>query len=121
MANVLRPYNRAQNNYASGVAETNAKNALAAGAEAGLAIKCQVRVVPVDIFGNVLDKAKVTINEGSGLVEDCANIAEVDQYSEVTYKAELEGYGTVEGSISEIVNDALVEVVLPFDPASVGQ
>ena len=122
MAKVLRPYNRAQNIYASGVAETNAKNALAAGVEAGLEVKCQVRVIPTDIFGNVLEKATVTINgSGAGAVEDCANIAEVAPYSKVTYKVELEGYATVEGAIEEIQNDQIVEVTLPFAPASVGQ
>lgn len=121
MADIIRPYNRAQNIYASGVADANAVNAKVAGIAAGLDVKCEVKVVPTDIFGNVLNAATVTINsEPAATVENFGNIAMVDQYTEVTYKVELEGYKTQEGVIPEVKNDLLIEVTLPFEDASAG-
>ena len=71
MAQTIKHYDRAQNIYASGVTDTNAANAIEAGKAAGLEVMCEVKVVPTDIFGNILEKAKVTINSGSAkTVED---------------------------------------------------
>ena len=115
MAQTIKHYDRAQNIYASGVTDTNAANAIEAGKAAGLEVMCEVKVVPTDIFGNILEKAKVTINSGSAkTVEDFGNIAEVKPGTDVTYKVELDGYEAQEGSISSIRKNELVEVTLPF-------
>lgn len=115
----IKHYDRAQNIYASGVADTNAANAIAAGKVAGLEVACEVKVVPTDIFGNVLEQATVQINSNEAkTVENFGNIAEVAPGTDVTYKVELEGYETQEGSISGIRKNELVEVTLPFSDAS---
>lgn len=119
MAQTIKHYDRAQNIYASGVTDTNAANAIEAGKAAGLEVMCEVKVIPTDIFGNILEKAKVTINSGSAkTVEDFGNIAEVKPGTDVTYKVELDGYEAQEGSISSIRKNELVEVTLPFSDAS---
>ena len=75
MAQTIKHYDRAQNIYASGVTDTNAANAIEAGKAAGLEVMCEVKVVPTDIFGNILEKAKVTINSGSvKTVEDFGKV-----------------------------------------------
>lgn len=115
----IKHYDRAQNIYASGVTDTNAANAIEAGKAAGLEVMCEVKVVPTDIFGNILEKAKVTINSGAAkTVEDFGNIVEVKPGTEVTYKVELDGYEAQEGSIPSIRKNELVEVTLPFSDAS---
>lgn len=114
-AQTIKHYDRAQNIYASGVTDTNAANVIKVGKGLGLEVMCEVKVVPTDIFGNILEKAKVTINSGSAkTVEDFGNIAEVKPGKDVTYKVELDGYEAQEGSISSIRKNELVEVTLPF-------
>lgn len=72
MAQTIKHYDRAQNIYASGVTDTNAANAIEAGKAAGLEVMCEVKVVPTDIFGNILEKAKGYNQLGFG--EDCRRL-----------------------------------------------
>lgn len=120
MAKILAPYDRTKNVKGSMFLEEIAENAIAAGESAGLEVKCEVKVVPTDIFGNILLEATVTLNEVSGKVADCKNIAYVAPKSEVTYKIELEGFETVEGTLASVSKDTLVHVTLPFMPALEG-
>lgn len=113
----MQKNDRRNNLYSSGYAERNAKNieVLAAGAAKGSEkLLCEVRIMPTDIFGNILTQAIVTINEEFGSVEDCKNIAYVEEFTEVTYSVKLEGYGEVSGSIPFITQNEQVNVVMQY-------
>lgn len=106
-------YNRAQNIYASAVAEQANRTAIAAAVKAGDTTVCQVKIVPTDIFGNILEGATVTINSGpGGLVSAFGNIADVEPLSDVTYSVTCEGYESASGAISAIKVSQLIHVTL---------
>lgn len=110
----MQKNDRRNNLYSSGYAERNAKNIEALAAKGSEKLLCEVRIMPTDIFGNILTQATVTINEESGSVEDCKNIAYVKEFTDVTYSVKLEGYGEVSGSIPSITQNEQVNVVMQY-------
>lgn len=106
-------YNRAQNIYASAVVEQANRTAIAAAVKAADTTVCQVKIVPTDIFGNILEGATVTINSGpGGLVSAFGNIADVEPLSDVTYSVTCDGYESASGAISAIKVGQLIHVTL---------
>lgn len=110
----MQKNDRRNNLYSSGYAERNAKNIEALAAKGSEKLLCEVRIMPTDIFGNILTQATVIINEESGSVEDCKNIVYVEEFTDVTYSVKLEGYGEVSGSIPSITQNEQVNVVMQY-------
>lgn len=113
MADTIKVYDRAQNNYALGVVDANAANILRLAIAAGATVQADVKIVPTDIWGRVLTAAKVTFNSGAAKsVEDGGNITTVALFTEVTYKVEAKGFTAQEGSISSIRGNQLIHLTM---------
>lgn len=109
-------YDRGQNMYANGIAEQNAENMERMHADE---IGCEVRVIPTDIFGRILDKAKVSFNGGAeATVEDGGNITVVGRLSNLPFKVTCEGYEDFEGSVSMVKGNMLLHPTMGYAPAA---
>ena len=109
-------YDRAQNVYASGVSEQNAENIERLHADE---ITCECRVVPTNMFGEILTGAKVSFNGGAAAaVEDGGNIICVDRLSKLTYTVECDGYESVSGTVDFVKGNLLIKPILGYAPAT---
>lgn len=108
----MKKVDRRNNIYSSGVVDQNARNSEILAIKASEKLECEVKIVPTDIFGNILTSASVTINEETATVDEFGNIALVDYLTDVDWSVECEGYETVSGSIKSIRQSELITPIL---------